>query len=98
MTDTMLRMVALLVIAAVCVVLASWARVRDHLASRRVHRRLAAVNGLSAQESAWLWRLARVTSPERPAMVFVRPSLLLSGAAAADPALAETVRAKLFSG
>lgn len=95
--ETWLRVLILVLVAALAVGCSLWPRFRVHVAERRLHHRLAVANGLSEREARFLWRVARLTCPERPAMVFVRPSLLDAGPAAASPELARSVHDKLFS-
>lgn len=64
---------------------------------RRVHRALAAANGLDADESQALWRIAREAGLADPVLVYVRPSLLQADAiACADPDVVAALRRKLF--
>lgn len=94
--ETWVRILILVLVAAIGGFCAVWPRIRVRLAERRLHLRLAAANGLSERETRFLWQIARVTCPERPAMVFVRPSLLDAGPAATSPDLARAVHDKLF--
>lgn len=92
-----LRIVLLLAVVAAATGLALWPRIRDRLAARRLHRRLAAANRLTQAETRWLWQVAVEASPERPALIFVRPSLLEARPAARDADLARGIYEKLFS-
>lgn len=73
-------------------------RARRRRAGLRVHRQLAAANGLDAEQTAFLWQLARAVVPEQPCLVFVRPSLLDGAAATAPEELVRAIRRRLFEG
>lgn len=71
---------------------------RTRRAGLRVHRQLAAANGLDAEQTAFLWQLARAVVPDQPCLVFVRPSLLDGAAATAPEELVRSIRTRLFDG
>lgn len=96
---TGLTMVLLLVAAAAVALVVhqcSSPRARNRRAGLRVHRQLAAANGLDAEQAAFLWQLARAVVPDQPCLVFVRPSLLDGAAAAAPEELVRSIRRRLF--
>lgn len=66
---------------------------------RRLHRDLAAANGLTAAQARLLWRLAVQAGQENPALVFVCPSQFDAGSAVAraDAGLVRELRDKLFA-
>lgn len=86
----------LVLLAAALGLIATWPRITWHLRARGLHRRLARASDLDHDESGWLWRWARRVSPERPELVFVRPSLLQSGGVGGESPMAAAVRDKLF--
>lgn len=66
---------------------------------RRVHRALAAANGLDDDESQALWRIAREAGLADPVLVYVRPSLLHADAVTcASAAVVAALHRKLFGG
>lgn len=64
----------------------------------RLHRELAAANRLTDAESELLWQLSRGARVDKPAHLFVRPTVFDERVAAvgAEPALAKAVRQKLW--
>lgn len=91
-------MVGLLAAAAVGahLLLSPGARLRRE--QLRLHGKLAAANGLSDDEAAALWHLARAAKLAEPAVAFVRPSLLDSGGLQGlRSEVLASLRAKLFS-
>ena len=83
--------------AAVVVVVLVWPRLVWLRRTRARHERLAAANGLSAEETAWLWRVARRASPRRPEVAFVRPAVLMTSGPDVDAVMAAQVHDKLFA-
>lgn len=94
-----LTLVLLLAVAgALAIVVQQCASPRARLrrAGLRVHRQLAAANGLDDEQAAFLWQLARAVVPDQPCLVFVRPSLLDGAAATAPEELVRAIRRRLF--
>ena len=93
-------LVLLLVASAVALLVQQCASPRARLrrAGLRVHRQLAAANGLDAEQAAFLWQLARAVVPDQPCLVYVRPSLLDGAAATAPEELVRSIRRRLFDG
>ncbi|MCR9246409.1 MAG: hypothetical protein NXI31_15355 [bacterium] len=96
MTGTLILIAVGFTMAGVGLVLL-WPRISERRRARRLHDRLAAANGLQVDESEWLWQLAQRATADRPASVFVRPSLLETGPGAPSAAMAQAVHAKLFA-
>lgn len=66
-------------------------------AAKRLHAAFAAASGLTAEQSAWLWRVARQRRLDEPLLVFLRPSLLAEAPGLGAAARAE-LRSRLFGG